>query len=182
MKGGVVFLETTIFIILFGAISILTYLIIGALTLKSKSSNVQKSFFRLDSFLKERWDMLPYLINSIKYELKSERKLIEEIILLKNTTYDNMSNFKKIDTDIRLTSLLYILDAKTENCDIANDSFPELKRQWKIVHDRIKVARIEYEYALEHLKNAYRFFPKLLISILKIPTFPSYDNYVKEER
>lgn len=70
--------------------------------LSSAWKNKEIAFSKLNVILKSRWDLVPEIISDArKLELKNIN-IIEELILLKNKKFENMTDMQKIKIDDKI--------------------------------------------------------------------------------
>ena len=82
--------------------------------------NVEEAFATMDVYLKKRFDLIPNLVETVKGYAKHESQVLEDIVKLRNLSYDKMSLSDKIETNQKLSGELSKIMAVAE-------SYPDLK-------------------------------------------------------
>ena len=81
-------------------IIIITLIIIYALTLYNSfiklNNKVKEAFSTMDVYLKKRWDLIPNIVETVKGYANHEKDTLKEVIELRNSVYDKMSDEEKI--------------------------------------------------------------------------------------
>ena len=100
---------------------------------------VKEAFSTMDVYLKKRWDLIPNLVEVVKGYAKHESSVIEEVVKLRNLSYDKMSLVDKIDTNQQLTAGLSKIMAVVENYPNlkASQNFSDLSNQLSKIEDEI---------------------------------------------
>lgn len=127
---------------------------------------VKEAFATMDVYLKKRWDLIPNLVEVVKGYAKHESSVIEDVVKLRNLSYDKMSLADKIDTNQQLASGLSKLIAVAENYpDLkASQNFSDLSNQLTIVEDEIANSRKYYNAVVKKLNIKIEMFPSNLIA------------------
>ena len=81
---------------------------------------VKKAFSTMDVYLKKRLDLIPNIVETVKGYAKHESQVLEDIVKLRNLSYDKMSLSDKIETNQKLSGELSKIMAVAE-------SYPDLK-------------------------------------------------------
>lgn len=151
--------------------AIVLYLFFVMKTLKKKRKNVRVAFLDLDVSMKKNWDLIPNVILKMKKTLKGEDlRLLEEIIILRNTTYQNMNVRKKIEVTEKLEKLIGTLFKSLEENDVLKNDREflnlriEMESVWKTIEDQNK----SYGKAKEIYKEySHKRFANLVAKTLK---------------
>ena len=97
------------------------YLIVLYNALVKKRNIVDEAFSTMDVYLKQRWDAVPNLVETVKGYAKHEAGVLEGIVKLRTgVSYDNMSTNEKVEANKQLSQGLGKLFAVAE-------AYPELK-------------------------------------------------------
>ncbi len=59
------------------------------------NNKVKEAFSIMDVYLKKRWDLIPNIVEIVKSYAKYEKNILKEVVELRNSTYDSMSNDQK---------------------------------------------------------------------------------------
>ena len=153
--------------IIIAVVAILVLFIIGSYNGFVKSNNtVEEAFSTMDIYLKKRWDLIPNLVETVKGYVKHEKETLEEIVKLRNGSYDKMSESDKIDVNNKLTQSLGKIMAVAENYpDLkASDNFNELSKELAKVEEDIANARKYYNGAVREYNTKVRTIPNNIIA------------------
>ena len=118
--------------IILGIVAILAIYVIATFNDLTKTRNrVDEAFATMDVYLKKRWDLIPNLVETVKGYMKHEKSTLEEIVELRNKTYDKMTEEDKVDVNNKLTQVISKLFALAEKYpDLkANQNFMDLSVQ-----------------------------------------------------
>ena len=58
----------------------------------------------MDVYLKKRWDLIPNIVETVKGYAKHEKDTLKEVVELRNSAYDKMSDDEKIKTNEQLSN------------------------------------------------------------------------------
>ena len=156
-----------VFYIIIGVL--LLILIIGFIFLNSfikLNNKVNEAFATMDVYLKKRWDLIPNLVETVKGYAKHEKDTLEEVIKLRNSAYDNMSDSEKIKANQELTSSINKIMALAEAYpDLkASDNFKDLSNQLAKIEDDIANSRKYYNGTVRLFNNKVEMFPSNLFA------------------
>ena len=160
--------------ILIGIVAMIAiYILIQYNSFIKLSNRVKEAFSTMDVYLKKRWDLVPNLVEVVKGYTKHESATLEEIVKLRNSSYDKMSLSDKIDTNQQLTDELYKIMAISENYpDLkASQNFSDLAHQLSTIEDEIANSRKYYNAVVRNFNTKVEMFPSNIIS--KIFNFKS---------
>ena len=77
-------------------IAIIILIVIYALALYNSfvklNNKVKEAFSTMDVYLKKRWDLIPNIVETVKGYAKHEKDTLKEVVELRNSTYDKMSD------------------------------------------------------------------------------------------
>ena len=127
---------------------------------------VKEAFSTMDVYLKKRWDLVPNLVETVKGYVKHERGLFEEIVNLRNSSYNKMSLSDKIETNQQLSSGLSKIMAVAENYpDLkASKNFSDLTLQLSTIEDDIANSRKYYNAVVRKFNTKVEMFPSNIIA------------------
>lgn len=130
------------------------------------NNRVKEAFATMDVYLKKRWDLIPNLVESVKGYMKHESGVLEEIVKLRNTSYDKMSPSDKIEANQQISSGLSKLMAVAENYpDLkASQNFSDLTHQLTKIEDEIANSRKYYNAVVRNLNTKIEMFPSNIIA------------------
>ena len=129
---------------------------------------VKEAFATMDVYFKKRWDLIPNLVEVVKSYAKHESSVIEEVVKLRNLSYDKMSLTDKIDTNQQLTAGLSKIMAVAENYPNlkASQNFSDLSNQLSKIEDEIANSRKYYNGTVRELNTFLEIFPSNIIANL----------------
>ena len=131
-------------------IAIIVLIVIYALALYNSfvklNNKVKEAFSTMDVYLKKRWDLIPNIVEIVKGYAKHEKDTLKEVVELRNSTYDKMSDEEKIKTNEQLSSGINKIMALAEAYPNlkANENFKDLSKQLTKVEDDITNSRKYY--------------------------------------
>lgn len=125
------------------------------------SNQVKEGFATMDVYLKKRWDLIPNVVETVKGYVQHEKDTLENIVNLRNSAYENMSQDDKIGLNEQLSSGIGRLLALAENYpDLkANQNFMDLSAQLARVEEDIANSRKYYNAVVKNMNNKVQMFP-----------------------
>ena len=156
---------------------LLIYGIISYNSFVSLNNKVKEAFSTLDVYLKKRWDLIPNLVEVVKGYAKHEKETLEDIVKLRNSSYDNMSDSDKIKADEKLTNGINKIMAIAESYPElkASENYKELSSQLVKIEDDIANSRKYYNGVVRMFNNKVEMFPSNIIA--KILGYSSKDMF-----
>ena len=132
------------------------------------NNKVDEAFSTMDVYLKKRWDLIPNIIETVKGYEKHENNTLKEIVTLRNSTYDNMSNDEKIKTNEKLSKGINKIMALAENYpDLkANENFKDLSSKLTKIEDDIANSRKYYNGVIRMFNDKVEMFPSNIFAKL----------------
>lgn len=146
-------------------IAIIALIIIYAFALYNSfvklNNKVKEAFSTMDVYLKKRWDLIPNIVETVKGYAKHEKDTLKEVVELRNSAYDKMSDGEKIKTNEQLSSGISKIMALAEAYpDLkANENFKDLSDQLTKVEDDIANSRKYYNGVVRIYNNKVEMFP-----------------------
>ena len=146
-------------------IAILILIVIYALSLYNTfirlSNRIKEAFSTMDVYLKKRWDLIPNLVETVKGYAKHEKDTLKEVVELRNTSYEKMSDDEKIKTNEQLSNNITKIMALAEDYPElkASDNFKDLNKQLTKVEDEIANSRKYYNGVVRIYNNKVEMFP-----------------------
>ena len=130
------------------------------------NNKVEEAFATMDVYLKKRWDLIPNIVEIVKGYTKHEKNTLSEVIKMRNTTYDNMTDNEKIKTNENLSKNINKIMALAESYpDLkANENFKDLSTQLSQIEDDIANSRKYYNATVRDFNNKVEMFPSNLIA------------------
>lgn len=130
------------------------------------NNRVEEAFSTMDVYLKKRWDLIPNIVETVKGYAKHEKETLEEVINLRNSSYDKMNTNDKVDVNNKIsqgiTKLMAIAEAYPELK--ANENFKDLSNQLTKVEDDIANARKYYNGTVRNFNDKVQMFPSNIVA------------------
>ena len=129
---------------------------------------VKEAFSTMDVYLKQRWDLIPNLVESVKGFAHHEKELLSNIAQLRGNNYSQLSNAQKIDTNSQLEQLLTRFMAIQESYPEikANESFMQFNNKLSSLEDDIATSRRYYNGTVRELNTFLDMFPTKIIGAM----------------
>ena len=129
-------------------------------------NTVKEAFSTMDVYLKKRWDLIPNVVETVKGYAKHEKDTLKEVIELRNSAYNNMSNNEKIKTNEQLTTGIGKIMALAESYpDLkANENFRDLNNQLTRIEEDIANSRKYYNAVVRKFNNKVEVFPNNILA------------------
>lgn len=146
-------------------IAIIVLIVVYALTLYNSfvklNNKVKEAFSTMDVYLKKRWDLIPNIVETVNGYAEHEKNTLKEVVELRNSAYDKMSDEEKIKTNEKLSSGISEIMALAEAYpDLkANENFKDLSNQLTKVEDEIANSRKYYNGVVRIYNNKVEMFP-----------------------
>ncbi len=155
-----------LYIIIAIVIIILIALFITYNSFVKLNNKVKEAFATMDAYLKKRWDLIPNLVETVKGYESHEKATLKEVIELRNSAYDKMSDNEKIKTNEELSKGINKLMALAESYpDLkANENFKDLSNQLTKVEEDIVNSRKYYNATVRDFNNKVEMFPSNIIA------------------
>ena len=170
-------------------LAVVVIIIIYGLSMFNKlvrlNNKVKEAFSTMDVYLKKRWDLIPNLVETVKGYAKHEEKTLENVIKLRNSAYENMSNDEKIKTNQELSAGIHQIMAIAESYpDLkANDNFRDLSNQLTQIEDDIANSRKYYNGTVRSFNDTVEMFPgNLFAKIFGYKSKPMFEANETERK
>lgn len=152
-------------------ILIVIYILITYNSLTKKKLKVAQAKSGIDVYLKQRFDLIPNLVECVKGYYKYEKKVLEEVTKLRNL-YNKDKDLKVAE---ELNQKLYGLIAVAEdNPDLkANEQFLNLQKNLSKMENQLQAARRIYNMDVTNYNISISTFPNSI--------FANMFGFLKEE-
>ncbi|MEM5854625.1 MAG: LemA family protein, partial [Candidatus Aenigmatarchaeota archaeon] len=146
----------------------LLYLISTYNRLIGLKNRVSEARAGMDVYLKQRADLVPNLVASVRRYMEHERELLERITFLRSRLLEAKDDKEKFSLEGELGRLLGRLLMVAENYPTlrANENFLELQRSLFEIEDRISASRRIYNVAVTDYNNALEMIPSNFVASL----------------
>lgn len=149
-------------IIVIAIIAVIVFSIIGIYNnLVKLRNNRENAFADIDVQLKQRYDLVPQLVATVKGYAAHEKELLESITAARSAAASATSIDDKIKADQQLTSALAGLKVSVEAYpDLkANQNFLQLQGELSDIENKLAAVRRYFNSATRELNNAVQTFP-----------------------
>ena len=155
-----------IYIIIIILVVIVIYALATYNSLIQLNNKVKEAFSTMDVYLKKRWDLIPNVVETVKGYAKHEKDTLKEIVELRNSSYDKMSDDEKIKTNNEISRGIGKIMALAEAYpDLkANENFKELSRELSKVEEDIANSRKYYNGVVRSYNNKVEMFPSNILA------------------
>jgi LemA protein len=131
-------------------------------------NNREQAFADVDVQLKQRHDLIPQLVDSVKGYMGHERGVLTDITEARSNAMKATTINEKIDAENKLSTALEELKVSVEAYpDLkASQNFMELQNEISDIENKIAAARRFFNSATKELNVAIELFPSNLIATL----------------
>ena len=153
--------------LIIGVIALLVIYVLVTYNVFVKMKNrVDESFSTMDVYLKKRWDLIPNLVETVKGYAKHEKDTLQEVISLRNTPYESMSDDEKVKTNQKLsqsvTKIMALAEAYPELK--ANENFKELSKDLSKIEEDIANSRKYYNGTVRTYNDKIEMVPSNIVA------------------
>jgi len=152
----------TITFIIIAVVAVIVVFVISAYNnLVKLRNNRENAFADIDVQLKQRFDLVPQLVATVKGYAAHEKDLLENITAARTAGVNASSIDDKIKADQQLTSALAGLKIQVEAYpDLkANQNFMQLQGELADIENKLAAVRRFFNSATRELNNAVQTFP-----------------------
>ncbi len=130
------------------------------------NNRVKEAFATMDVYLKKRWDLIPNIVEIVKGYATHEKNTLTEVIKMRNSVYDTMTDDEKIKINEKLSNSMIKVMALSESYpDLkANENFKNLSKQLSKIEDDIANSRKYYNATVRDFNNKVEMFPSNIIA------------------
>lgn len=157
-----------IYIIIAVIVIIVIYALITYNNFIKLKNMVKEAFATMDVYLKKRWDLIPNIVETVKGYTKHEENTLKEVVELRNSSYDSMSDDEKVKANQRISKDINKIMLLAESYpDLkASTNFQDLSRELSKVEEDIANSRKYYNGAIEMFNNKVEMFPSNIFAKL----------------
>jgi LemA protein len=132
------------------------------------NNRVNEAFATMDVYLKKRWDLIPNLVTVTKEYAAYEKETLTEVINLRNSSYDTMSDADKLKTNAELNQSISRMMLLAEQYPVlkASENFQNLNAALTSIENDIASARKYYNGTVRLWNDKIEMFPSNLIAKL----------------
>ena len=157
----------TIFLFLLIGLVLLVIYLIGAYNkLVALRNNRKQAFADIDVQLKQRSDLIPNLVSTVKGYAKHEKKLFDDVVKARERMLSASTIDDKIDADNQIGSALKNIFALSENYPElkANENFRQLQVELADVENKLASARRFFNNATKEFNTVLEMFPYVFLA------------------
>ena len=157
---------STTLIVIIVAIVVVLFLISMYNNLVKLRNNRENAFANIDVQLKQRSDLIPQLVSTVKGYATHERELLERVTAARTAAMSATGINDKIQAENALSSALAGLKVSVEAYpDLkANQNFLQLQAELSDIENKLAATRRFFNSATKELNNAVQTFPANLIA------------------
>ena len=157
---------STTLIVIIVAIVVVLFLISMYNNLVKLRNNRENAFANIDVQLKQRYDLIPQLVSTVKGYATHERELLERVTAARTAAMSATVINDKIQAENALSSALAGLKVSVEAYpDLkANQNFLQLQAELSDIENKLAATRRFFNSATKELNNAVQTFPANLIA------------------
>ena len=155
------------FLVIIGLIVVIVIWLVGLYNkLVRYRNNRENAFADIDVQLRQRNDLIPQLVSTVKGYATHERELLESITKARSAVMDASSINDKMQADTQLTSALQGLRVQIEAYpDLkANTNFLQLQGEISDIENKLAAARRYFNSATKELNTSIESFPTNMIA------------------
>lgn len=157
-----------LFIVLGGFIIVLPLLYLWSnFNIITKLYNLVKArWSEVDVYLKQRADLIPNIVESVKGYSKHEKDTLTDVISARSKVANATSKEEEINANENLSRAVKQIFALSENYPElkADENFMSLQNNLRVIEDKISKARSNYNYAVLRYKNKIGVFPSNIVA------------------
>ena len=157
-----------IYIVIAVIVIIVLYALITYNNFIKLKNTVKEAFATMDVYLKKRWDLIPNIVETVKGYAKHEENTLKEVVELRNSSYDSMSDDEKVKANQRISKDINKIMLLAESYpDLkASTNFQDLSRELSKVEEDIANSRKYYNGVVEMFNNKVEMFPSNIFAKL----------------
>ena len=157
------FIESYYVILIIIILTIIS-IIVSRNKIKRASINIKKNKSLIEVYLKERFDLIPNLVEVVKAYSKYENEVLKQIIDLRNefnnNEIKNMENYSLLYN--KFNRILTTLESYPELK--ANENYLYLQKELTRIENEISASRRIYNNSVTYYNNLINAFPRLIIA------------------
>lgn len=157
-------------IIIIVVVAVLVILVIAVISMYNSlvrlRNNRENAFADIDVQLKQRYDLIPQLVETVKGYAKHEKTTFENVVAARNEALAANSINDKIAAENKFTSAFAGLKATFEAYpDLkANQNFLQLQEEMSDIENKLSAVRRFFNSATKELNNKVQIFPSNIIA------------------
>lgn len=147
-------------------IVIILFIILIYNSLVGKRNQIENAEGALDAVLKQRFDLIPQLIEVTKQYVTHEEKLLERLVELRSLGAQAQSLKEKSQIDVEMSAELKKFSMTVENYPqlLSNNNFTKLQDAMIDLEKNISASRRFYNSSVIEFNDAIQMFPGVLLA------------------
>lgn len=147
-------------------IVIILFIILIYNSLVGKRNQIENAEGALDAVLKQRFDLIPQLIEVTKQYVTHEEKLLERLVELRSLGAQAQSLKEKSQIDVEMSAELKKFSMTIENYPqlLSNNNFTKLQDAMIDLEKNISASRRFYNSSVIEFNDAIQMFPGVLLA------------------
>ena len=157
----------TFLYVLIGAMAILVVFLIGIYNgLVAKRQRCNQAFADIDVQLKQRQNLIPNLVETVKGYASHERETLDAVVQARNSAVSAQSPGEMAQAEGMLTGALGRLFSLSEAYpDLkANENFKDLQDELSVIEDKLAAARRFYNAAVQDYNTSREQFQNSIVA------------------
>lgn len=152
--------------IIFLLVVICVVIILQYNSLIRTKNQVDNAFGSIDVMLKNRYDLIPSLVEIVKVYMQHEKSLLQEITELRTQFLSNDSSDDKVQLEQKIRNTMERIHVSVENYPElkAGENFIQLQQVWNETEEKISAARRFFNTAVTEYNNKIEQFPSNIIA------------------
>lgn len=153
--------------VILGIVALIIFAVIGIYNgLVSKRQRCNQAFADIDVQLKQRQNLIPNLVETVKGYASHEQETFQQVIAARNSAVNANTPGEMAQAEGALTGALGKLFALAEAYpDLkANENFKELQKELSLIEDKLAAARRFYNSAVQDYNTATEQFPGSIVA------------------
>ena len=174
-------MDTTTLVILLVIVILIAWMVTLYNRLVSLKANRENAFSDIDVQLKLRFDLVPNIVNTVKWYAKHEKEVLNQVMEARTGFMNAKTIDGKVAANNELNGALKTLFAVAEAYPElkANQNFLRLQEDLSDVENKLAAARRYFNSATKEYNIAVQTFPSVLIA--KTFWFPTYEYFELDE-
>lgn len=129
-------------------------------------NNRENAFANIDVQLKQRYDLVPQLVSTVKGYATHEKELLEKVTAARSAAMSATSVDEKVAADKAMTGLLSGLKVSLEAYPElkANTNFLQLQTELADIENKLAASRRFFNSATREFNNAVEVFPSNIVA------------------
>jgi LemA protein len=135
-------------------------------TLIARKNEVKNSFATIDAMLKQRFDLIPNIVATVKESAKFESSTLEKVIAMRGQMTSGMSTqqLQKIDQESSNALRGFMIQVEAYPDLKSSQNFAQLQNALHEVEEQLAAARRTYNAAVTNYNNALEMFPTSMLA------------------